>query len=105
MLYKRFFYINDYPAIVCINEQKLDGPVRVGQCDFLFDETTKWEDFLKNKPLAFCIGFHKSKKEETLRKIENLIGFDVIRPRDTRDTHQAIIVTNEKFRSFFELEE
>jgi len=104
LLYKRFFYVNDHPAIICVNEQKLDGPVRVGQCDFLFDETEKWDNFLHNKPLAFCVGFHKSRMGQVKEKISKSLGFDIIKPRETMDTHQAIIAINKKFRTVIDIE-
>lgn len=104
LLYKRFFYVNEHPAIICVNEQKLDGPVRVGQCDFLFDETERWDDFLHHKPLAFCVGFHKSRMGQVKEKIRKSLGFDIIKPRDTMDTHQAIIAINEKFRTVIDIE-
>jgi hypothetical protein len=98
MLFKRFFYVNDYPAVVCVHEQKLDGPVRIGQCDFVFDKSLTWEDYIKNKPLAFCVGFQKNNIKSVIKKIEDTLGFEIIKPRETRDTHQAIIAVNKKFK-------
>jgi hypothetical protein len=81
-----------------MHEQKLDGPVQVGRCDFIFEKTTKWDDFIRDKPLAFCIGFHRDRLEKVKEKLKSVPGFDILKIRETREAHQAIFAINEKFR-------
>lgn len=99
MLSKRFFYDNDYPAVVCIHEEKLDGPVKVGQCHFVFDATWEWSKFVREKPLAFCIGYEKRNKSKVKAIIEEKLQFKIIEPWETMGTHQALLAANDRFKN------
>ncbi|MBF0181762.1 MAG: DUF4062 domain-containing protein [Magnetococcales bacterium] len=98
MLFKRFMYKTKCPIVICIHAEKIDAPIEKGKCHFIFDNEYTWENFYKNYPLAFCIGYKAGDgKLERIIESMSFISF-------TRDTqysengeYQAALFTNNEF--------
>lgn len=100
MLFKRCMYETGYPLIICIHAEKIDLPITIGKCHFVFDKNFSWEQFTTDYPLAFCIGFPTSEREKVIAKFIPL-KFDPMKSTVAPGDHQALIFTNERFRSHF----
>ncbi|MFH1278969.1 MAG: DUF4062 domain-containing protein [Candidatus Eisenbacteria bacterium] len=55
-LFKRCLYRVKAPTIVFMHDSKIDCPVEVGKCHFIFDRAESWQDFIREHPLSLWIG-------------------------------------------------
>ncbi len=67
-LFKRCFYLTNYPTIVFIHDSKIDCKVIVGKCHFLFDAEYPWEDFIRNHPLSLWVACSEKSYREIFVK-------------------------------------
>lgn len=54
-LFKRCLYLTGIPTVVFIHDKKIDCPVRVGVCHFLFDTGIPWTKFIRSYPLSIWV--------------------------------------------------
>ena len=101
-LFKRCLYLSGIPIIVFIHDDKLDCPVEVGKCHFMFDADMIWCDFLKDYPLSIWVACEKStykdvqKKMNTWLKEGEWVSYLYAESKD----FPIIIAHNKRFRSF-----
>jgi len=98
-LFKRALYATGFPVMIAIDHHKVDHNIDVNRCHFLFDREYRWEDFVENEPLSFCVGGPKARIEQIAKQLSD-IGFDIERAPEAWEP-TAIIATNAVFRSKF----
>jgi len=99
MLFKRYLYKTNNPIIICLNIEKVNSPIKVGVCHFIFDKSYSWDNFTKEHPLAFCIGYPFSRENDVIKNFKETLGFKLLRSKKQHSQHQAIIAFNDKFIS------
>jgi hypothetical protein len=67
-LFKRVLYSSEIPMIVFIHDSKIDCPIEVGRCHFMFDSDMPWDTFLKDRPLSIWVACDKSTCETIYKK-------------------------------------
>lgn len=55
-LFKRTLYSSGIPTIVFMHDEKIDCPIEVGKCHFIFDRGYPWEKYVTDSPLSIWIG-------------------------------------------------
>jgi hypothetical protein len=70
-LLKRALYQTNLPMIVFIHDQKIDCPVEVGKCHFLFDVQMPWEHVVTDYPLSLWVGCRQATIPDTLTKLRH----------------------------------
>ena len=99
-IFKRYLYSTGLPIVVCIHHKKIDAPIRVGHCHFLFDEELRWDDFIKNHPLAICVGCDRASVGDLADRFDAL-GFDVVSGSEAPD-YTSVLARNAAFVTRFE---
>lgn len=89
-----------YPIIYCIHAAKLDYPITLGRCHFVFDGKDHWDAFISKHPAAFCIGY-KSGQEEKIKDFMEKTTFTKLEGNESK-TFKTIIVGNEPFMKWVE---
>lgn len=96
-VFKRYLYETKLPTILVVDSDKIDSPIDVRKCHFIFDDELPWSDVIVNYPLALCIGCRTEELDFLEAKIqEKMSGFEVI---STPKSHifSAIIARNNTF--------
>ncbi|MBI5946291.1 MAG: DUF4062 domain-containing protein [Chloroflexi bacterium] len=100
-VFKRYLYETRLPVMLAVDGSKIDSPIDVRKCHFIFDEELPWPEVIANYPLAFCMGCRTEeldRLEETFR--EKMPGFEVITTQKTR-AYSALIARNDAFKKEF----
>lgn len=100
MLFKRYLCKLPHPIIFCIDFDKVNMPIKVGECHFVFDEEFAWDSFITECPVAFCVGCKATKQDEAIKIFES-IGMKLYQEPTISHYNPHIvgfIVTNEQFR-------
>lgn len=100
-VFKRYLYETHLPVMLVIDSEKIDSPIDVSKCHFIFDDELPWSKLIKDYPLALCIGCHTKEVDALVSKIQDkLPNFDVSTTQ-TVLPYSAIIARNEKFNEDF----
>ena len=70
MLFKRSYYSTGIPAIIFMHDDKINCPIRVDRCHFLFDHGYPWNTFASEYPLSVWVCCEASKRHELLTKLQ-----------------------------------
>ena len=98
-LLKRSLYLTGLPTIVFIHEEKIDCPIEVGKCHFLFDSGEPWAEVMESYPLSIWVGCSLTSSENVLGKLKTyLIGSWHFRIYGS-GTYQVVIGHNDSFRN------
>jgi hypothetical protein len=99
-LFKRCLYLAGAPTIVFVHDSKVDCPIAVGKCHFIFDSGSTWKTFVKNHPLAFWIGCTRASHAAVLEKCSRglRIGGWCFSTSDPASRNPIIIAHNKRFR-------
>jgi hypothetical protein len=100
-VFKRYLYETKLPTILVVDGLKIDSPIDVRKCHFIFDEELTWSEVIADYPLALCIGCRTDdlgKLESVLR--EKMTGFEVITTEKAR-AFSALIARNNPFKKEF----
>lgn len=95
-VFKRYMYSNQDPIVIFIDHDKINCPIKVGKCHFVFDNKDQWEEFLENYPVSFVVGCKKGELNETKDLFMNVLGFDVEVLSYTKEI-TAVFAKNTKF--------
>jgi hypothetical protein len=100
-LFKRCMYLSNIPAFVFMHDEKIDCPIRVGICHFLFDEGHSWKQFIENYPLSIWIACESTTVREIREKmVKNLrLGDWKVAVYSEASRIPIIIAHNASFRS------
>ena len=98
---KRYLYQTGIPTVLVVDSSKIDCPIDVGKCHFVFGNDLAWESVLEKHPLALCIGC----ESEELVKIVDMVrrampNFEIITCGQAR-RFSALIARNAAFESAF----
>jgi hypothetical protein len=69
-LFKRSYYLSEYPAILFVHDKKIDCKIVAGKCHFLCDRNYTWNKLIEKYPLSIWIACDKESCMETLRKFQ-----------------------------------
>lgn len=72
-LLKRSLYLTKIPTIVFIHDQKIDCPIQVGKCHFLFDQGNTWDEFQESYPLSIWVACDRSTVSQTQDKLKKYL--------------------------------
>lgn len=72
-LFKRCLNLSKVPTIVFLHDKKIDCPIEVGKCHFIFDKEATWEKFITEHPLSLWIGCCQETACEILEKCKSNI--------------------------------
>lgn len=72
-LFKRCLYLSHAPTIVFLHDEKIDCPIEVGKCHFIFDKKEIWGKFISEHPLSLWIACSKNTVDLILQKCESNI--------------------------------
>ncbi len=105
-VFKRFMYDTKLPLMLFMTANKINSPVDIERCHFILDqrenENITWKTFLKDYPIAFCVGCEN--KQDQIKMIINKfeeLQLKIIRP-EHKTLHTAFIARNQKFIEVFE---
>ena len=70
-LFKRSYYLTQYPAIVFVHDTKIDCKIVVGKCHFLCDEKYPWKNFCKEYPLSIWTACTQESCQDILSKFKD----------------------------------
>jgi hypothetical protein len=98
-VFKRYMYTTSHPLIIFIHCEKIDCVIKVGKCHFIFDNQTMWDNFIRNYPLAFCVGCKNKLMTNAIEQFTKL-GFTINEPQEF-DKYTAFLASNGKFDSLF----
>lgn len=70
-LFKRCLYLSRTPAVVFLHDDKIDCPIQVGKCHFLFDRGETWESFIENHPVSIWVACKQSNYENVNEKLKS----------------------------------
>jgi hypothetical protein len=98
---KRYLYQTKIPTVLVVDSSKIDCPIDVGKCHFVFGNDLEWRTILEEHPLALCIGC----ESDELARIEEMLrqampGFEIITCGQER-RYSALIARNEVFKTAF----
>jgi hypothetical protein len=99
-LFKRFMYETKHPLMLFLTADKIDSEIEVGKCHFVLDDQDKWEHFIREHPLAFCVGCVRKDRVSFVQLFEQF-GFESVFRRDELFS-TAFIARNKKFQEVFE---
>ena len=100
-IFKQYLYGTGIPAVLFVDASKVDCEIHPEHCHFVFDGEMSWERFLRERPLALCVG---SPTEEFQQLREQFARtFTNFTQRATSETRpfSAFLATNELFRKAF----
>jgi len=100
-VFKRFMYATKIPIVIFITGDKIDSEIEVGKCHFILDRKLDWEYFIREHPLAFCVGCENGEKRRYVEMFQKL-GFEVIE-QNNASTISSFIARNAVFISEFEI--
>lgn len=100
-VFKRYLYETKLPLLLVVDGLKIDSPIDIRKCHFIFDDQLTWSNVLSDYPLALCIGC----KTEELDRLEALLkekmtGFEVITTQKAKP-YSALIARNSAFKKEF----
>lgn len=72
-LFKRCLYFSHAPTVVFLHDEKIDCPIEVGKCHFIFDKKVPWEMFISEHPLSLWIACNKNTVGVILQKCRSNI--------------------------------
>jgi hypothetical protein len=96
-IFKRYLIETGYPLVVMFTSEKIDMPIDPTRCHFLFDNDYKWDDFLKDYPIAFCVGCNQDELLDVEKRFKNF-GFNTIRYTDVKG-NAAVLACNDIFQT------
>lgn len=107
-VFKRFIYATKLPIIILITEDKIDCTIEVGKCHFILDREgvdnydfiCTWNNFLKEHPLAFCVGCTQNSRLKYIKMFKDL-DFEIYEGNNF-SAITAFIARNIKFIEEFE---
>jgi hypothetical protein len=70
-LFKMAMFQTNIPAIVFLHDEKIDCPVRVGECHFLCDHTFTWDGFVETYPLSIWVACESSTVARVRKKVQD----------------------------------
>jgi hypothetical protein len=73
-LFKRCMYLSQIPTIVFMHDDKIDCPIRVGICHFLFDDGYTWSQFIEHYPLSVWVACNPHTVRDIERKLKRSFG-------------------------------
>lgn len=101
-LFKRCYYLSNIPTVVFLHDSKIDCPIRVGKCHFLFDDGTPWEEFVTTYPLSIWTACEKTSVDRVLAKFRSHLseGHWLFSVYGAASNCPVIIGHNGRFREF-----
>lgn len=101
-VFKRYLYQTGIPLVLVLDEDKIDCPIDVTKCHFVFDDVERWEKVLASAPLALCIGCSTANLRQLEKRIrEHLPTLDRITTTQESKEYSALIATNREFATRF----
>ena len=100
MVFKRYLMSFGYPMITTLTYRKINMSIDASRCHFLFDNEFNWPSFLKNYPIAFCVGC----KQQEIKELTNLFTEQKLLMTDRFSDvkgHAALLFMNEIFLNQF----
>ena len=99
-LFKRCLYLTGLPTIVFLHDTKIDCPVEVGKCHFLFDRGEPWEKVVRRIPLSLWVGCARSTFQQAMDKLKRGMppGGWRFRPYAQATPFPVVIGENEEYR-------
>ncbi len=101
-LFKRSYYLSNYPSIVFVHDDKIDSKIVVGKCHFLFDLEYQWDTFASAYPLSIWIACTQTSYRDILSKFKNNLSRDgkwKFRVYGEGNRFPVVIGHNEAFRN------
>jgi len=99
-LFKRCYYLTGIPTVVFVHDEKIDCPILVRKCHFLFDKGKTWENFSESYPLSIwtvCEGKTHKSVFEKLKTYMGRGGWKFVVYGEC-SLHPIVIGHNESFR-------
>lgn len=98
---KRYLYETGIPTVLVLDSSKIDCPIDVGKCHFIFGEDLTWDEVVRRHPLALCVGC-KSRELDALRErvTATLPGLEIVTSAQVR-RYSALLARNEEFQKAF----
>jgi hypothetical protein len=97
-LLKRSLYLTNVPTIVFIHDEKINCPVQIGKCHFLFDVDYTWQQVVETYPLSIWVGCGQTSYQDVMAALKcSLPANWVFRPYGNGD-HPVVVGHNASFR-------
>ena len=100
MLFKKALVSTEIPMVIVATFKKIDMSIRVGKCRFVFENSDKWNTFLSEQRVAFCIGCTNSEAGELELILENM---GLIVETGSRKKYMAVIGKTTLFDKMFQI--
>jgi len=72
-LFKRCLYLTKAREIIFIHDEKIDCPVEVGKCHFVFDQHESWRDATVKHPISIWTACEQSSYKRTRENLKNAL--------------------------------
>jgi len=100
MIFKRFLYETGIPIMLFLTGEKFDCQIEAGKCHFVFDANFRWDHFVKEYPLAFCVGCPLEDRARLITLFRKL-SFHIVEGTSA-GKHTAFIAKNKRFMEHFD---
>lgn len=98
---KRYLYDTGIPAMLVIDSSKINCPIDVRKCHFLFDEELTWQEVLEQRPLAVCIGCPTGRLKEYKQLVKDEMPNCELVESPPIKSYSAFILRNQAFTRLF----
>jgi Domain of unknown function (DUF4062) len=98
---KRYLYQTKIPTVLVMDKSKVNCPIDVRKCHFIFGSDLSWEEVLADHPLALCVGCKTEELNELTDEVgATMPGFEIVPSEQTR-MFSALIARNKAFETAF----
>jgi hypothetical protein len=99
-VFKRYMYFTGLPVMIFLTAEKIDSPIKVGNCHFILDSDFDWGRFAQHHPLAFCIAGTEDEVARCAPLFEKA-GF-ALKVQESTSSITCFVARNKVFISQFE---
>ena len=100
-VFKRYLYETKLPIMLVVDGSKINSPIDIRKCHFIFDRDLQWTEVIESYPFALCVGCSTDEVDGLEALLQSTMPkFEILKTQRTRK-FSALIARNEVFKKEF----